>query len=153
MALNSQTLSLFAFHPDYRVDLIFWREIMQQVVGAYYFRPSIGYNFIDEPGGDLFFARVDAIYSRASDFMQTRGHHSDLGVEIDATLQYQSNHYRLDGTQPQRLAPGFYANLQGGVFFPLAGLGPTDAERTTSMYMNFGLETAFVVRGLLGVVY
>ncbi len=149
---SDTTMSMFRFHPDYRVDLIFWRQIMQQVSGAYYFRPTVAYNFIDEPGGDLLFGRVDVIWSRASEFLQTRGHHADLGVEIDATVQYQSNHHRSDAGTPTP-APGFYANIQGGVFFPMAGMGPTDAERQTPTYANFPFETAFTVRAFMGVLF
>lgn len=151
---NDRTLSLFRFHPDYRIDLILWRALMRQISGAYYFRPSVQYNFVDEPGGDLLFGRVDVIWSRASEFLQTRGHHADLGVEIDATVQYESNHRRPDGTNPTP-APGFYANVQGGVLFPLGGLGATDGQRnaTTGTFANFSLETAFTIRALLGVQF
>jgi uncharacterized protein (TIGR04551 family) len=147
-----RTLSLFRFNPAYRVDLIFWRAIMQQISGAYYLRPSVAYNFIDEPGSDLLFGRVDVIWSRASEFIQTRGHHADLGVEIDATVQYQSHHYRPDAGNAN-LAPGFYANVQGGVFFPLGGMGPTDQEHASGAYMNVNLEAAFTVRAYLGVMF
>lgn len=152
---NPQTFSTFRFHPDYRIDLIFWRTIMRQFASAYYLRPSVSYNFIDEPNGDLFQGRVDVIWSRASEFQQTRGNHADLGVEIDATLRYQSNHYRVDGVEPVRAAPGFYAMLQYGVFFPLGGLGPTDFERTTNSQglAAFQFQTAQMVRGWLGVAF
>jgi len=149
---GNQVFSLARFHPDYRVDLIFWRSIMRQFAGAYYMRPSVTYNFVDDPGGDLLFGRVDVIWSRASAFQQTRGNHADLGVEIDATLQYQSNHRRPDSLDT-RVAPGFYFNVQGGVFFPMAGLGPTDVELATSSFRGFNLATAFTVRSYLGVMF
>jgi uncharacterized protein (TIGR04551 family) len=150
--LNDRFLTLFRFHPDYRIDLIFWRQIMRQFSGAYYLRPSVQYNFIADPGGDLVFGRIDAIWSRASEFIQTRGNHADLGIEIDGTIQYQSNHRR--DPNDQRPLPGFYAMAQGGVFFPLGGLGPTDAERAPGGALaNFQLQTAYTLRGFVGVSF
>lgn len=151
---NDRYLTLFRFHPDYRIDLIFWRQIMRQVSGAYYFRPSAQYNFIQDPNGDLLFARADIIWSRASEFVQTRGNHADLGVEIDATLQYQSNHRR--DPNDTRLAPGFYAMAQYGVFFPLPGLGPRDDERRAGQLYapsNWNLQIAQTARVILGVAF
>ncbi len=150
---NDRFLSLFRFHPDYRIDLIFWRQIMRQFSGAYYFRPSVQYNFIQEPNGDLLYARADIIYSRASEFMQTRGNDSNLGIELNGTIAYQSNHYRRDGTEPARAAPGFYAMIQYGIFFPLGGLGPTSVERSGGPLQYFAGQNAQTVRGFLGVMF
>ena len=41
----------FRFHPDYRVDLILFRNILSRVQGAYYFRPSVEYDFTRRPNG------------------------------------------------------------------------------------------------------
>jgi len=146
------SLTLFHFHPDYRVDLIFWRQIMQQVSGAYYFRPGVQYVFVDRPGGDHFFGRAAVIWSRATEFVETRGNHPDLGVEIDAELTYMSNYRHTElGERP---APGFFASLQYGVFFPMAGLGPRDTERSENpIYQSFSFSTAQTVRGIAGVVF
>jgi uncharacterized protein (TIGR04551 family) len=144
--------TLGRFNPNYRVDLILWRQIFRQISGAYYFRPSLQYNFIQEPGGDLLSARADVIWSRASEFIQTRGNQADLGVEIDATLQYQTN-FRREAQDPRPL-PGFYALLQYGVFFPMGGLGPTEVERSPGGSLaNFNFQTAQTVRGVLGVAF
>lgn len=152
-ARNDRFLTLFRFHPDYRIDLIFWRQIMRQFAGAYYLRPSVQYNFIADPGGDLVFARADVIWSRASEFISTRGNHADLGVEIDATLQYQSNHRR--DPNDMRPVPGFYAMAQYGIFFPLGGLGLTDDERNSppADLQGFQLQTAQTARAVLGVTF
>ena len=44
-------ISTFAFHPDYRVDMIFFRRILSRVEGAYYFKPNVSYDFIRHPNG------------------------------------------------------------------------------------------------------
>ncbi len=61
-------ISTFRFHPDYRVDLIFWRNIMSRVEGAYYFRPSVDYDFLRHPDGEKFGGGAAVIWSRASEF-------------------------------------------------------------------------------------
>ncbi len=150
---NDPFLSTFRFHPDYRVDLIFWRQLQRQFSGAYFFRPGAQYNFIDDPDGNLFFGRVDIIWSRASEWVSTRGNHADLGIEIDATLQFQSNHRRE--VHDVRPAPGFYGMVQYGVFFPLQGLGPTQAEATTtaSGARAFEFLVPQTVRGVVGITF
>jgi len=139
-------ISTFAFHPDYRVDLIFFRNILSRIEGAYYFKPKVDYDFIRHADGEKLGGGVAGIWSRASDFVQTPGHHSDLGVELDAELYYQSK----DGSLNDDLNKigGFYAMLQYGVFFPLAGLnylGPTPFDAS--------LSAAQIVRLFLGIVF
>lgn len=150
---NDPFLTNFRFHPDYRIDLIFWRNIMRQVSGAYFFRPSAQYDFIADPDGNTFSGRVDVIWSRASEWISTRGNHADLGVEIDGTLRFESNHRR--DAHDTRPAPGFYALLQYGVFFPLPGLAPRDDERnnTSSRVMRLDLLPAQTARAVLGIMY
>lgn len=150
---GDQLLTTFRYHPDYRIDLIFWRNIMRQFSGAYFFRPSAQYDFIADPEGNLFSGRVDVIWSRASEWISTRGNHADLGIEIDATLRYESNHRR--DPNDRRPAPGFFAMAQYGVFFPLPGMGPRDDERmnNSSMLRVLEMAPAQTVRGVLGVTY
>jgi len=111
-----RTYSTFYFHPNYRVDLILWRNVLRQVGGAYYLRPGISYDFIRNSFGQLLGARADVIWSRAAVPIQTWGNADDLGVEIDVSLYYRSE----DGPD---LLDGFYAKAQWGIFFPLDGLG------------------------------
>ncbi|MFK7991521.1 MAG: TIGR04551 family protein [Sandaracinaceae bacterium] len=99
------TYSTFYFHPNYRVDLIFWRNVMRQVGGAYYLRPGLSYDFIRNSFGQLLGARADVIWSRASEAIQTSGNADDLGVEIDVSLYYRSE----DGPD---ILDGFYAQAQ-----------------------------------------
>ncbi len=137
-------LSAFNFHPNYRVDLIFWRTIMRQFGSAYYFRPGVSYDFIRSSFGQLLGARADVIWSRASEPVQTWGNQPDLGVEIDVQAYYRSE----DGPD---LLDGFSASLQYGVFFPLAGLGYLPGTIPMGPYQ--GGQTAHTLRLILGVQY
>ncbi len=135
---SNRTISTFRFHPSYRIDLILWRNIMQQVTGAYYFKPGISYDFIRSAFGQLAGARVDFVWSRATSFIQSWGNAPDLGVEIDGSLYFRSE----DG--PDR-DDGFHAMLQYGVLFPMRGLNTL--QETTN------LGTAQTLRLVLGVAF
>jgi|HubBroStandDraft_1064217.scaffolds.fasta_scaffold04134_4 uncharacterized protein (TIGR04551 family) len=140
-------LATFAFHPDYRVDLIFWRNIMTQIQGAYYFRPSVDYDFIRHADGEKLGGGAAVIWSRASEFVQTPGHESDLGVELDGQIYYQSKDGSLND-DPSKIG-GFYSMLQYGVFFPLAGLN----YLTVPTGQTAGLSAAQIVRLFLGIAF
>ncbi len=142
--------TLFRFHPDYRVDMILWRQIFRQVSGAYYFRPGVMYAFVDSPRGDRFYGRASAIWSRASEFVQTRGNAADLGIELNAEVTYMSNYRNTTFGDPP--AAGFFASLQYGVLFPLAGMGPREDERANE-YSLFSSNTAQTFRAVVGVQY
>jgi uncharacterized protein (TIGR04551 family) len=143
------SLSTFRFHPDYRVDLIFWREIMSRVEGAYYFRPSVTYDFLRNPNGEKFGGGAALIWSRASEFEQTPGHHRDLGVEMDLQLYYQSKDGSLND-DPTKIG-GFYTMLQYGVFFPLSGLDYLPGQVPSGF--DASLSAAQTVRLFLGIVF
>jgi uncharacterized protein (TIGR04551 family) len=143
-------ISTFRFHPDYRIDLIFWREIMGRIQGAYYFRPSVDYDFLRHPDGEKFGGGAAVIWSRASEFEQTPGHKRDLGVELDLQLYYQSKDGSLND-DPTKIG-GFFTMLQYGVFFPLGGLDYLPGE-TTSVTFDTGLSAAQTVRLFLGIVF
>jgi uncharacterized protein (TIGR04551 family) len=153
--LGDDTISTFRFHPAYRVDLILWRNIMTRVQGAYYFRPSIEYDFVREENGQRFGGGFAAIWSRATQFIQTPGHERDLGVELNLSLYYQSK----DGAQnddPDKMG-GFYTMLQYGVLFPMAGLGYQEEEaRAIARDLGGGVpdtSTAQILRWYLGVFF
>jgi uncharacterized protein (TIGR04551 family) len=143
-------LTTFRFHPDYRIDLIFWRQIMSRVEGAYYFRPSVDYDFLRNPNGEKFGGGAALIWSRASEFEQTPGHHRDLGVEMDLQLYYQSKDGSLND-DPSKIG-GFYTMLQYGVFFPLSGLDYLPGQVTQANF-DAGLSAAQTVRLFLGIVF
>jgi len=140
-------MSTFAFHPDYRVDLIFFRNILTRVEGAYYFKPSANYDFIRHANGEKVGGGLAAIWSRASDFVQAPGHKSDLGIELDAQLYYQSKDGSLND-DPTKIG-GFYTMLQYGVFFPLGGL----SYLGTMPGIDASLSAAQIARLFMGVVF
>jgi uncharacterized protein (TIGR04551 family) len=140
-------MSTFAFHPDYRVDLIFYRNILTRVEGSYYFRPSVDYDFIRHADGERVGGGAAVIWSRSSEFVQSPGHQRDLGVEINAQLYYQSKDGSLND-DPSKIG-GFYAMLQYGVLFPLPGLNYLSVQPG----VNAGLSAAQTARLFLGVAF
>jgi hypothetical protein len=111
---------------------------MRQVTGAYYFRPGISYDFVKDDFGQLFGARLDVIWSRASAVLQTPGNDPNLGIELNAQIYWRSD----DGPEKD---DGYHAALQYSVLFPMHGLG--------YYYRSTSLDTAQSIRLVLGVVY
>ncbi len=152
---HNRTFSTFRFHPDYRIDYILWRNILNRVQGAYYFRPSVTYDFTRDQNGQRIGGGGAVVWSRASEFVQTPGHQRDLGVELDFQLYYQAK----DGSLNDDLDKmgGFYTSLQYGVMFPLGGLGYLSGQKTDFKASNTGydgsLDTAQIVRWYLGIMF
>jgi uncharacterized protein (TIGR04551 family) len=144
-------ISTFRFNPDYRVDLIFYRNILSRVEGSYYFRPSVDYDFLRHADGEKLGGGVAVIYSRASEFFQTPGHSRDLGVELDVQVYYQSRDGSLND-DPSKVG-GLFAMVQYGVFFPLAGLGYLPGISGASSSVDTGLSAAQTARLFLGVAF
>ena len=117
---GDETISTFRFHPNYRVDLILNRNLLTRVQGVYYFRPGVEYDFMRSTNGQRFGGGFSAIWTRASQFIQTPGHKRDLGVELDFSLYFQSKDGALND-DPDKMG-GFFTMLQYGVLFPLGGL-------------------------------
>ena len=109
---SNKTHSLFHFDPNYRVDLIFFRELMGTVHNAGYVKPTVAYHLLDN-----LTARLDMIYSYAVEPVSTPGNNPHYGVELDVDLEYRI---------PEA---GFFAGIAYGVFFPLAAL-----HRPTGLY-------------------
>lgn len=149
--LTEGPISTFRFHPAYNIDYIFFRRILTRVQGAYYFRPSVEYDFIRNPNGQKFGGGAAIIWSRASEFVQTPGNKRDLGVELDVQLYYQAKDGSLND-DPNKMG-GFYAALQYGVFFPLGGLEYLPKEQDLQRNPNWDLSTAQTVRLILGVLF
>jgi uncharacterized protein (TIGR04551 family) len=148
-----RTISTFRFHPDYRVDMIFYRNILSRVQGSYYFRPSVDYDFRRDKNGQKIGGGAALIWSRASEFVQTPGHKRDLGIELNGSIYYQSK----DGTlndDPGKMG-GFFTSLQYGVFFPLGGLGylPDQVERAGGATSGLDTSTAQTLRWYMGVMF
>jgi uncharacterized protein (TIGR04551 family) len=139
-------ISTFRFHPDYRVDLIFFRQILTRVEGAYYFRPSVDYDLIRKRDGQKLGAGVAVIWSRASEPVEAPGREADLGFESDFQVYYQSSDGALND-DPTKIG-GFFAMAQYGAFFPLPGLNyPAGTTGAPS------LTPAQSARFFLGVVF
>jgi uncharacterized protein (TIGR04551 family) len=154
--LSEGPISTFRFHPAYYVDYIFFRRILTRVQGAYYFRPSVEYDFVRNPNGQKFGGGAAVIWSRASEFVQTGGNKRDLGVELDMQLYYQSKDGALND-DPNKMG-GFYGALQYGVFFPLGGLDYLPGVQgtlpgTQPKLPNYDTASAQTVRLILGVLF
>jgi len=122
-------LRSFRFNPDYRIDMILWREIIGQVTGAIYGKPSITYDITE---GFKVFGAV--IYSRAAFVRETPSNtNPNLGVEINVGTRYETE-------------DGFFAQFMWGVLFPLGGLGFAPSVQNAP-----SLDTAQALRGMLGV--
>jgi len=153
---GNRTDSTFRFNPAYKVDLILYRNILSRVEGTYYFRPSVGYDFLRDASGQKLGGSIAAIWSRATQFMQAPGHSRDLGVELNAQVYFQSKDGALND-DPNKIG-GFFTKLEYGVLFPMAGLGYTAAETTTYNQNNSGTNAAGTnaaqtVRWYMGVFF
>lgn len=146
--VNSDTISTFRFNPAYRVDLILHRYLLQRVQGTYYLKPSVEYDFMRKPSGQRLGGGAGIVWSRASEFVQTPGHARDLGVELDGRLYFQAKDGGLND-KPEKMG-GFYAMLEYGVLFPLAGLGYQGAQRAT---VGTDTSAAQILRLYLGVLF
>jgi uncharacterized protein (TIGR04551 family) len=143
-------ISTFRMNPAYQVDLIFFRQILSRVEGAYYFRPSVEYDFLRSPSGQKFGGAAAIIWSRASEALQTPGNHQDLGVELNLSLYYQAKDGALNDN-PDKVG-GFFAMLQYGVFFPLGGLDYLPLQQTPQVD-SWDTASAQTIRLFLGVAY
>jgi uncharacterized protein (TIGR04551 family) len=148
--LNDNTISTFRFHPAYRVDLILNRNLLQRIQGTYFFRPSVEYDFIRDVSGQRAGGGVQAIWTRATEFVQTPGHDADLGIELNGSLYFQAKDGVINDT-PDTMG-GFYSALQYGVLFPLAGMGYQEAEADVLPGDN-SPRAAQVLRLFLGAIF
>jgi uncharacterized protein (TIGR04551 family) len=147
--INDDTISTFRFNPAYRVDLILNRNILQRIQGTYYFNPSLDYDFSRDANGQRIGGGLNVVWTRASEFVQTPGHDNDLGLELNGSLYFQSKDGALND-EPSR-AGGFYAQLQYGILFPLAGMGYQAITRNE--LSNIDVSSAQVLRLYLGVLF
>ncbi len=148
---NIGPISTFRFHPDYRIDLIFFRNILTRVEGAYYFRPSVDYDLIRQPNGQKFGGGAAIIWSRASQVEQDMGHARDLGIELDFRLYYQAKDGSLND-DPTKIG-GFFTMLQYGVFFPFGGLNYLAGEQQSHSIPDWSVSPAQTVQLFLGVAF
>jgi len=151
-----RTLSRFSFHPNYRIDLILFRNILTRVTGAYYFRPSVEYDFFRDPDGQRIGGSTALIWSRASQPIQAPGHAPDLGVELNFRLYYQLSpghlHYDV-----QKMG-GLFTAIDYGLLVPLDGLGYLPGQQASYAAMRpeqdgLSLAPAQIARWYLGVMF
>lgn len=144
--VGKKTLSNFSFHPDYRIDLILWRQIFGRVTGAYYLAPGMSYDIIRSDFGRVLGARFDFIYSRAMYQQQTYSSEPNLGAEIDLSIYYRTEN-------GPSFTDGFFTSFQFGALFPLNGLrylevngirepgaGDASIKRALTMRLILGIE-------------
>ena len=152
---GDRTDSTFRFNPAYNIDLILYRNILTRVQGTYYFRPSASYDFLRDASGQKLGGGVAAIWSRASEFMQSPGHAHDLGVELNANVYFQSKDGGRNDDPNKR--GGFFTKIEYGVLFPMAGLGYTQNQinfiNSTLNYNAANTNTAQTVRWYMGVFF
>jgi|GEM_PF-3553791 len=100
---GDRTISRFVFDPDYRIDLILFRELIGSVSNAMYFRPRVSYSLTKA-------IKVTAqnVTSAALKTVSTPGNATFWGTEFDADLGYSSG--------------GFHAGMAYGVLFPLGAM-------------------------------
>jgi uncharacterized protein (TIGR04551 family) len=153
--LGGDKIGTFRFNPNYKVDLILNRNILSRIQGTYYIRPSVEYDFMRNPLGQRLGGGFAAIWTRASEFVQTPGHRRDLGIELNGKVYFQSK----DGALNDMLGTmgGFYTQLEYGVLFPMGGLGYQTQEATQlkQLYTSASADTkvAQAVRWYLGVLF
>jgi len=150
---GDRTDSTFRFNPAYSIDLILYRNILTRVQGTYYFRPSASYDFLRDASGQKLGGGVAAIWSRASEFVQSPGHKHDLGVELNANVYFQSKDGARNDDPNKR--GGFFTKLEYGVLFPMAGLGYTQNQLNSLNQngMSGNTNVAQTVRWYMGVFF
>ena len=145
--VGQKTISTFSFHPDYRIDLILWRQILGAVAGAYYLAPAISYDIIRSDFGRVLGARFDFIYSRAMYEQQTYSSEPNLGVELDFSIYYRTE------AGPQ-FTDGFFVAAQFGVLFPLEGLRFLEVNGVREPGTEgLNIRRALTLRLILGIQY
>ena len=117
----------FRFHPNFRVDQIFWRRIVGAVTDAVYVRPALTWR----PAKTLEVA-LSGTVSFAMQRSSTPGDHPLYGGELDLGLNWSP-------------APGFVARVEGAVFVPGPGLN--------NVADGLGAKPAGLARTVLAVVF
>lgn len=106
---SDRTFNRFIFDPDYKIDLILFRELIGAVSNAVYVRPWLSY----ELTRSIKF-HAQNVTAGALRPVATPGNAKMWGVELDLDLAYSSN--------------GFHAGLAYGLFIPLSAMNhPEDS--------------------------
>jgi uncharacterized protein (TIGR04551 family) len=136
MATQGNAIHAFRFNPDYRVDLILFRQLIGTVANTTYIRPMISYDL-----SRRFRARGQALIAFANKIVSTPGNSEMYGVELDAELGYHNDD------------EGFFAGIAYGALFPLgamehptAALGYEDNEVETDLSTAQTLQMRLVLK-------
>jgi len=121
------TINNFRFHPNYRVDLVFWRHIAGTVTDAFILRPQLTLR-----SGPALQARIWGVVSTAMAVQSTPGDARLWGGEIDFEAEWTP-------------VSGFVARAQYGLFLPGPALRNLD--------QNLGAKPAQVARVILAVTW
>ena len=145
--VGQKTISTFSFHPDYRVDLILFKEILGAVAGAYYLAPAISYDIIRSDFGRVFAARLDFIYSRAMYEQQSYASEPNLGAELDISVYYRTEN-------GPSFKDGFFVAGQFGILFPLNGLKYLNVDGITEPGgEGTNIRRAMTMRLVMGIQF
>jgi uncharacterized protein (TIGR04551 family) len=109
---NDNSIDNFAFHPDYRVDLVLWRRIIGRVTDAFYVKPTVRAGPFGK-GQHHVTLDLSVIDSTALYETTPPGQAHRLGTEIDLEARY-------------RLELGFEVHLAYGIFVPGDGFRNLD---------------------------
>lgn len=126
----------FTFNRDYRIDLILWRELIGTITDAIYAKPSVEYELADglRLEGAMIYSR--AVYPESTPAYTAGGTNDpSLGIEFDGRVHYETD-------------DGFFAQVQAGILFPLAGL---NSQPISSGQTPPPLESATAFRASLGI--
>jgi len=122
----------FRFNPAYRVDLVLFHQILEQVTDALYLKPKFRWDLL--PGlaldGQIVYSRALEAKSTPSVRADGSGGSANLGIEADAVLTYGSG-------------DGFHAWAQYGVLQPLGGLETPGRSLSRAHVIATGLAAKF----------
>ncbi|MDX9720198.1 MAG: TIGR04551 family protein [Myxococcota bacterium] len=127
---SDTTVDNFAFHPDYRIDRILFRELIGTVTDAVYIRPHLDWRIADL-GPSALTASLFAVASMAVEPNSTPGGERPLALELDPTIAYGSD-------------DGFRAALEYAVLIPFSGLDNRLSGQSASAAQMLRLRLHYV---------
>ncbi|MBN1962421.1 MAG: TIGR04551 family protein [Deltaproteobacteria bacterium] len=135
----------FQFNPDYRLDLLLFREIIGTVTDAWYLRPEIAYVFSNNISSSFAAIYSQALFRRSTprgagryrdaqgDLQGARGS-LPLGLEFNAEISYGLLG-KIAQTSPIKLS------IAGGLLFPLSGFKNTSLTQDQDGSFSWTIQT------------
>lgn len=122
----------FNFNPDYKIDMLLFKEVLGTISGAFYAKPHVTYFFTPNLG-----VRADGIASFATNSNLTPGKSNVLGLELDAAAFYQSD-------------DGFHFMFKYGLLIPFGALNhPENNDESLKKYNT--ASTASALQLFMGI--